>query len=215
MTRVVHVRSWIYSLGVVIGCCATAAYGDPICKPTRVIATHNYPGAAFIPSTNNLIQPTGKAVVVAGQQLIIEGHVVDTRCAPVREAVVELWQNSPTGRWLLAGQADLASANPVFAGAGRTYTDSDGNFTFITAFPAPLGNSAPYVSIKISGQGIPDTPTALYFKDDARNAKDTKYSKLASDVRGDTTIAVQQRDDDTLVGTIQLVVPVKAPFRTY
>jgi protocatechuate 3,4-dioxygenase beta subunit len=208
-------RLWIHGVVAVIACFSSTAYAEPVCKPTRVIATHNYPGAASIPTTNNLIQPTGKAVAVAGQQLMIQGRVLDTRCAPVREAVVELWQNSPTGRWLLAGDADLASANPVFAGAGRTYTDSDGNFTFITAFPAPLGNNAPYVSVKISGQGIPDMSTALYFGDDARNAKDTKYNKLTSEVRGDTLIAMQQGDDDTLVGTIQVVIPAKAPFRTY
>ena len=208
-------RLWIPSVVMVIACCATAAYGEPVCKPTSVIATHNYPGAASIPSTNNLIQPTGKAVAVAGQQLIIQGRVLDMRCAPVREAVVELWQNSPTGRWLLAGDADLASANPVFAGAGRTYTDGDGNFMFITAFPAPLGNNAPYVSLRIRAEAVPDMSTALYFSDDTRNAKDTKYSKLASNVRSDTTIAMQQGDDDTLLGTIQLVIPAKAPFRTY
>jgi protocatechuate 3,4-dioxygenase beta subunit len=208
-------RLWIHGLVALIACSANAAFAEPICKPTSAIATHNYPGGASIPSTNNLIQPTGKAVAVAGQQLIIYGRVVDITCAPVREAVVELWQNSPTGRWLLAGDADLASASPVFAGAGRTYTDSDGNFTFITAFPAPLGNNAPYVSLRISGQGFKDISTALYFSDDARNARDAKYSKLASNMRSDTTIAMQQGDDDTLVGTIQLVIPSKAPFRAY
>ncbi len=188
------------------------AQAEPICTPTTRVAAEHYPGAKAIPTGNNLLQPAGKAVAAEGQKITIQGRVVDKNCAPVQEAIVELWQNSPTGRWLLAGAEDLANPNPIFAGAGRTYTDNDGRFTFITAFPAPLAKRAPFVNIKVSGQGIPDLSTALYFSGDARNAGDAGFAKLKGKF---TTIAVEQGENGELTGSIELVIGAKAPYRVY
>lgn len=204
-----------------------SAQAEPSCAPTLRVATQNYPGAKAIVPSNNLLLPAGKAVEANGQKIIIEGRVVDSRCAPVQEAVVELWQNSPTGRWLLAGREDLASANPVFTGAGRAYTDNDGRFTFTTAFPAPLTyqvtrnkrtykvTRAPFLNIKVSGKNISTLNTALFFSDDVRNDADDGYRKLSGKARSDVTIQVTQDDDEQLVGDIQLVIAGKAPYRTY
>ena len=194
---------------------AAAAQADPVCAPSATVATHNYPGASAIPTGNNLLLPAGKAVWADGQQVTIYGRVLDTHCAPVPNAIVELWQNSPTGRWLLAGRDDLASARPVFAGAGRTYTDNDGNFSFITAFPAPLKGAAPYVSMKVMGHGIPDLNTVLYFSGDARNGTEKAYSKLSSKMRDDTLIHMSQGEADDLIGQVTLVIATRAPYRSY
>jgi protocatechuate 3,4-dioxygenase beta subunit len=194
---------------------ANVAQAEPSCAPSTTVAAQHYPGAEAIPTTNNLLQPAGKAVAATGQKIVIRGRVVDTRCAPVGNAIVELWQNSPTGRWLLAGQDDLVSAGPVFAGAGRTYTDNEGNFSFITAFPAPLGGHAPFVNVKVLGRGIPTVTTALYFSGDARNDADTAYGKIATGARKDTLIQMSQGSGDEIIGTVQLVIASKAPYRTY
>lgn len=187
----------------------------PHCNATARISTQNYPGAKVIPTTNNLLQPAGKALEADGQKIVITGRVMDAQCAPVPGAIVELWQNSPTGRWLLANSEDLASAGKVFAGAGRTYTDGEGKFTFITAFPAPMGNKAPFVNVKVTGEGLSDLMTALYFSDDTRNEADATYKKLAGTARSDVTIKVTQDDEQNLTGSIDLVLSGKAPYQTY
>lgn len=207
---------------------AYPVWAEPSCQPTARVATQNYPGPARVVTGNNLIKPAGKAVEANGQKIIIEGQVLDSRCAPVPEAVVELWQNSPTGRWLLAGGEDLANANPVFTGAGRTYTDHDGRFRFITAFPAPITYTvrrnnkqsyvvkrAPFVNIKVAAEKMPTLNTALYFSDDVRNDNDEIYRKLGSKAREDVTITVTQQEDEQLVGDVKLVLAGKAPYRTY
>lgn len=207
---------------------AQPAWAEPNCKPTARVATQNYPGPARIVPGNNLIKPAGKAVEANGQKIIIEGQVLDSRCAPVPEAVVELWQNSPTGRWLLAGAEDLANASPVFTGAGRTYTDHDGRFRFITAFPAPITYTvrrdnkrsyvvkrAPFVNVKVAAEKMPTLNTALYFSDDVRNDGDDIYRKLSGKTRSDVTITVTQQEDEQLVGDVKLVLSGKAPYRTY
>lgn len=201
----------------VLALCAwpSLVMAEPVCAPTAQVKTQNYPGAAAVVTSNNLLLPAGKAVEASGQKIVIQGRVLDSRCAPVTEAVVELWQNSPTGRWLLAGREDLATPNAVFAGAGRTYTDAEGRFTFITAFPAPLGKRAPFVNIKITAQNVPTLNTALFFSDDVRNEKDETYSKLGSKARGDVTVRMREGDTGELVGDIELVISGKSPYQTY
>ena len=217
----------LISLFVMACFTASTVSAEPVCAPTSRVPTQKYPGAAAIITSNNLLLPAGKAVEASGQKIIIQGRVLDSRCAPVQEAVVELWQNSPTGRWLLAGREDLATPNAVFAGAGRTYTDHAGRFRFITAFPAPLTNQeqgdkrsyavarAPFVNLKISAKALPTLDTALYFSDDVRNDKDDSYRKLSGKGRSDVTIRMQQNDENELVGDIELVIAGKAPYQTY
>ena len=195
---------------------AATAQAEPSCQPTGSILTHNYPGASAIPTTNNLLLPTGKAVAAQGQKVTIHGRLLDITCKPVPNAVVELWQDGPTGRWLLAGDDDIASPRAVFAGAGRTYTDMDGNFTFITAFPAPIrGGGAPFVNVKVVGRGIPELVTALYFSGDRRNDTDKWYQRVSDRTRSDTLIHMSQDRDNDLNGDVQLVISGKAPYRTY
>ncbi len=200
-------------LMVLLTLMAASAQAAPVCKPSASMKAYDYPGARVIPTGNNLILPAGKAVAAEGQPLVIRGRVLDSRCAPVPEAVVELWQASPYGRYLLAEGADLASARPVFAGAGRTYTDSDGSFTFTTAFPAPSRYRAPNVNVRVKAERMPTYTSALFFSGDVRNDADAAYRKATA--RQSTTITMNQSAEGMLTGTIDIILPGKAPYRSY
>jgi protocatechuate 3,4-dioxygenase beta subunit len=198
-----------------MGLGSTAASAAPQCAPTARISVEKYPSAEKILGGNNLVQPAGKALPAQGQVLILNGEVVDSNCAPVSEVIVELWQNDPYGKRILADRAALASAEPTFAGAGRTYTDLDGKFAFITLFPAPLTKRAPFLNLKVKGQGIKSISTALFFSDDARNAEDKIYQKLKPQAQQDVTITMSEDSVGNLIGTVRIVLNEKAPFRTY
>jgi protocatechuate 3,4-dioxygenase beta subunit len=204
------------------------AHAAPICQASNRLVAENYPGASSIYTSNNLLRAAGKAVEAEGQKLIITGQILDTSCAPVADAVVELWQNNPYGRWIMANNADLANPNPTFTGAGRTYTDADGRFTFITAFPAPLVyelynkkgrpisiQRAPFVNIKIKKEPLADFTTALLFANDARNETDPRLKKLKPKTREDVTLTMQEDADGALVGSVKLVLPAKVAYRVY
>jgi protocatechuate 3,4-dioxygenase beta subunit len=193
----------------------SASAEEPRCFPTRATGTSNYPGAQSIPTSNNLLKPAGKSIPASGQQLILTGRILDTSCAPIPEAVVELWQVSPFGRWLLPGAADLATPNTTWAGAGRTYTDIDGRFNFITGFPAPVGKRAPMVFVRVKSKGVPVYTSALFFADDTRNDKDVLYKRISGQGRNDITIRMREGDGDVLIGSIDIVMAGKTPYRTY
>lgn len=197
---------------VVIAGLASAAHAGN-CLPTPRLPTAAYPGAAQVGFGNNLLAPAGKAVEATGQKLTIYGRVVDNNCVPVANATVELWQANPFGRYAIATPAERVTSGPTFTGAGRATTDNDGNFYFITAFPAPVGKNAPQVNVKVMAEGMADFSTVLYFGGDQRNSSDTTLNKNVA--RSAVTIDMRPPGPEGLQGTIQLVLAQKAPYRIY
>ncbi|MFM9890818.1 MAG: hypothetical protein ACKVOE_09325 [Rickettsiales bacterium] len=186
------------------------------CAPTPRLLTQNYPGASGMLPGNNLLIPAGKSIPAPGQKLTLQGRLLDSNCVPVAGAVIELWQVNPFGKWILATPADRVTPNATFAGAGRATTDNDGQFIFVTAFPAALAKRAPNLNIKINLHGVSDFATVLYFGGDSRNASDTLYTSLPARDRSRVTLTMSQpADGDGLIGSIDLVLPSRAPYRTY
>ena len=185
------------------------------CIATAAIATRNYPGADAIPTTNSLTLPAGKAVEAEGQKVIISGYILDSACVPVPNAQIELWQNDPHGRWLLATKGDLVSAGPVFAGAGRTVTSNDGKFYFVTLFPAQVDGQAPNLNIRIKAPDLKEFSTVLYFAGDQRNLNDKFFKKLSPPAQESIGIRMSQQADGTLLGKIKIALPGKIPYREY
>jgi len=187
------------------------------CTPTPAFAAHNYPGARNIPTMNDLTRYSGKALSSDGQKVLVQGRVRDARCVPIQGAVVELWQRDSFGNWRLATREDQANPNPVFNGAGRTYTDNNGSFSFITVFPAGARNEAPHLHLRVVAPDMRPLTTALYFADDVRNEKDPTYKRLSATARQQVTLRMSPMRDPNagLVGETEIILPGKAKYRGY
>ncbi len=194
--------------------CAPAAHAAS-CTATPSMQVQNYPGYARIQNGNNLVMPTGKSVEAEGQRVVIYGQLLDRNCVPVSDAQLELWQVDPFGKWMLATRADLATPNPVFAGAGRTSTDNDGRFHFITLFPAAAGKRAPHFNVRISMRDQKPLSTVLYFADDGRNDKDALYARLSADNKRKVSMPVNEAGAAGLSATTTLVLPFASAYRSY
>ncbi len=192
-----------------------AAFAASTCQPTPSLAVSNYPRAKAIPHGNNLLLPAGKSVAASGQKVVIVGRLLDSRCLPITEAVVEIWQVDPYGRWLLAGRDDLVTPSATFAGAGRTITDKDGRFVFTTAFPAALAKRAPHINMKVKAQDMKEFSTMLFFANDSRNAADATYKKTNPAARDLVTLQMGQTNDGGLTATTTIVLSGKVRYRTY
>lgn len=70
-----------------------------------------------------------------GQRIIVSGRVVDEDGRPIRKSLVEIWQTNAAGRYLHAGDNHPAPLDPNFTGAGRTFTDDQGRYRFVTIKP--------------------------------------------------------------------------------
>jgi protocatechuate 3,4-dioxygenase beta subunit len=70
-----------------------------------------------------------------GQRIIVHGRVTDTSGRPVRGSLVEIWQTNAAGRYSHSGDQHPAPLDPNFTGNGRTLTDDDGHYRFVTIRP--------------------------------------------------------------------------------
>lgn len=195
-------------------CLPSAAMAQSGCAPTPALPAVNYPGAAKIVPSNDLTRAAGKgAALTDGEPLLLQGQVLDKSCMPVAGMLVEIWQTNPYGAWRLPTDADRVSATPVFNGAGRTYTDENGRFTFRTLFPGPVKGQAPRINICAYPPQAPFS-TILFFADDGRNAADPLFKRLKPEAQQQVTLGMQQGQNG-FVAQATLVLPVKASYQTY
>ena len=70
-----------------------------------------------------------------GERIILTGRVLEEDGRPVRSALVEIWQANAGGRYAHEVDRHPAPLDPNFTGAGRTLTDDDGRYAFVTVKP--------------------------------------------------------------------------------
>jgi protocatechuate 3,4-dioxygenase beta subunit len=198
-----------------------AVAGAAECVPTASSpsASDYAPKDGEIPRGNNLARPAGKAVVAAGQQLRLQGRVLDRDCKPVEGAVVELWQANRDGLYQYADRAALANPYAVFAGAGRTTTDNAGRFDFYTLFPGgTLENGierAPRLHVRVRHRDVKALTTELFFDAERRNATDPVYQKLPGTAQQGLTLRVVPYARGELLAETTLIVDGHQPYVQY
>ncbi|WNV84357.1 protocatechuate 3,4-dioxygenase subunit beta [Umezawaea sp. Da 62-37] len=70
-----------------------------------------------------------------GQRIIVGGRVLDGDGRAIPNTLVEVWQANAGGRYRHDLDRHPAPLDPNFSGVGRTMTDADGNYRFITIAP--------------------------------------------------------------------------------
>jgi protocatechuate 3,4-dioxygenase, alpha subunit len=102
----------------------------------------------------------------APEAIRITGRVLDGEGEPVPDAMVEIWQSDPDGRY-----------RPDF-GWGRSGCDEEGRYSLVTCKPGrvPDGNGglqAPHLSLLVFARGLlKPVRTRLYFPGEEANADD-------------------------------------------
>ncbi|MBV8652774.1 MAG: protocatechuate 3,4-dioxygenase subunit beta [Alphaproteobacteria bacterium] len=121
---------------------------------------------------------TGRRAI--GPLMLLSGRVLDEDGRPVRRSLVELWQANGGGRYAHAADDNVAPLDPNFQGVGRTLTDDDGRYAFLTikpgAYPVPgPGNwwRPPHIHFSLFGTSwMSRLVTQMYFPGEPLNAQD-------------------------------------------
>ncbi len=124
-----------------------------------------------------------------GQRIVVAGRVVDEDERPVPGALVEVWQANAAGRYHHVKDDHPAPLDPNFTGAGRTETDADGRYEFITVKPGayPWRNHhnawrPAHIHFSIFGTTFRTRlVTQMYFPDDPLFAYDPIYQSIADE----------------------------------
>ena len=136
-----------------------------------------------------------------GERIRIEGRVIDGAGAPLRDALVEIWQANAAGRYAHPADRQDKQLDESFRGWGRAGSDFEtGQFDFVTIKPgAVVGRRghrpmAPHVSLWIVARGINiGLATRMYFLDEeAANAVDPVLNLIEPPERRKTLIAQRE-----------------------
>lgn len=144
-----------------------------------------------------------------GERITVTGRIFDGFDAPLRDALVEIWQADCNGLYNSPSET-RGSADPNFTGWGRSPTDLEsGVYAFETIKPGrvPFYDGrlqAPHITFWIVARGINiGLHTRMYFGDEAAaNAEDPLLARVEHKVRVPTLIA--PREGDTYTFDIRL-----------
>lgn len=114
-----------------------------------------------------------------GPSLVVQGAVRDTRCRPMQDAVMEIWQADANGEYDLEG----------YRFRGTLRTDALGAYRIETVRPGHYRNGSTFrpshIHVKVHANGRPPLTTQLYFPGDPYNDADPwmRSSLLLTQVR--------------------------------
>jgi protocatechuate 3,4-dioxygenase, alpha subunit len=146
-----------------------------------------------------------------GERIIIKGRVIDGGGAPLKDALIEIWQADAAGLYNSPVE-QRGNADPDFAGFGRTATDSaHGEYRFETLKPGrvPFVDGrpmAPHITFWIVARGINvGLHTRMYFSDEAdANAHCPVLARIEHRQRAATLIAARGEENGQLVYTFDI-----------
>ena len=121
-----------------------------------------------------------------GERIIVTGRVLDSNGRPIPRTLIEIWQANSAGRYVHVKDQHPAPLDPNFTGTGRTLTDENGAYRFVTIKPGayPWFNHynawrPAHIHFSIFGRAfITRLVTQMYFPGDPCFAFDPIYQSI-------------------------------------
>jgi protocatechuate 3,4-dioxygenase, alpha subunit len=135
-----------------------------------------------------------------GERIVIEGHVIDGAGKPVPDAMLEIWQADPQGRYPDSADPPQSAR---FHGIGRALTDARGRYGFTTVKPGRVDGpggalQAPHLDLIVFARGLlRHLVTRIYFGDEPSNDADPVLASIADPAVRRTLIAAREDQGTT------------------
>jgi protocatechuate 3,4-dioxygenase, beta subunit len=121
-----------------------------------------------------------------GERIIVSGRLLDDGGRAIPNALIEIWQANAGGRYRHEVDQHPAPLDPNFSGAGRTLTDGEGNWRFVTIKPGsyPWGNHhnawrPAHIHFSVFGRAFTQRlVTQMYFPGDPLQELDPIYHSV-------------------------------------
>jgi len=169
---------------VAVGAVGTAALYNPGVFAQQLVETQAqtegpfYPDKMPLDTDNDLLVINNSITPAVGAVTYVSGRILDKRGAPIRSAVVEIWQCDNNGAYLHSGTVNKEKRDMNFQGFGRFLTGSTGEYLFRTIKPVPYPGRAPHIHFAILIKGQPKFTTQCYIKGEPGNARDQIYKEI-------------------------------------
>lgn len=151
--------------------------------------TLDRPGAfvprGFVRDGDNDLTIHGRSAPL-GEKMVVAGRLTDEDGRPVRRSLVEIWQANASGRYVHPADQHEAPLDPNFFGGGRTFTDDDGWYRFVTVKPGsypwrnhPFAWRPQHIHFSLLGNApVQRLVTQMYFPGDPLLATDPVFNSV-------------------------------------
>jgi protocatechuate 3,4-dioxygenase, beta subunit len=153
-------------------CASGAAFAEELVRTPEQTEGPFYPDRLPLDSDNDLIVVNKSLTRAVGEVTHLSGRVLDARGAPIKNAVVEIWQVDNNGVYLHTGSAGSGQRDRHFQGFGRFETSSDGRYLFRTIKPVPYPGRTPHIHVAVKVKGHERFTTQCYVKGLPQNDRD-------------------------------------------
>ncbi|GAB4165120.1 MAG: dioxygenase [Rickettsiaceae bacterium] len=155
-------------------------YNEPnFCKVTKTTLNDYEP--EIFSTSNNLLRRAGQEPIFCGERIIVHGRVLDQNCMPVPDAKVYVWQVNCKGKYPYTplrnvAKNDLIDIDPhiTFTGNGTATTNNNGEFVFITTYPASVHDLKPHINIRVEHYALGTLQSRLNLSGKAVKNPETK-----------------------------------------
>jgi protocatechuate 3,4-dioxygenase beta subunit len=139
----------------------------------------------FVRNGDNDLTIHGKSAPL-GEKMVLSGRLLDADGRPIRRSLVEIWQANASGRYAHPGDQHDAPLDPNFHGLGRTLTDDEGRYRFVTIKPGaypwrnhPYAWRPQHIHFSLLGNApVQRLVTQMYFPGDPLLEIDPIYNSL-------------------------------------
>jgi protocatechuate 3,4-dioxygenase beta subunit len=121
-----------------------------------------------------------------GERIVVHGQLIGSDGKPIRGQLIEVWQANAAGRYIHQNDQHPAPLDPNFTGAGRTLTDDDGRYQFVTVKPGaypwrnhPNAWRPAHIHFSVFGRAFTDRlVTQMYFPGDPLFSADPIFNSV-------------------------------------
>ena len=151
---------------------APGSFAEQLMRTPSLTEGPFYPDKLPLDSDNDLIIVNDSLTPAIGEITHLTGRVLDVTGAPIKDAVVEIWQCDAKAVYLHSSESRKAR-DKNFQGFGKFTTGSKGEYRFRTIKPVPYpGRPAPHIHMMVKRSDRAVLTTQLLIRGHAGNNRD-------------------------------------------
>jgi len=165
------------------------AYAEELVRTPQVTEGPFFPDKLPLDTDNDLLVITDATGLADGEVTWLSGKILDAAGAPLRNALVEIWQVDGHGAYLHSRTNNAENRDKRFQGYGRFVTGTDGSYGFRTIKPVPYPGRTPHIHFKISRGGTPLLTNQCFVKGHPQNERDGLLRRLGDAAQRESVLA--------------------------
>ena len=170
-------RDFLRRLGLSSVLFATPGAFAELVRTPRQTEGPFYPDKLPLDTDNDLIVVNDMLTPAVGEITHLSGRILDNKGAPIRNALVEIWQVDNNGVYLHTADKH-AERDKNFQGFGRFMTGSTGEYYFRTIKPVLYPGRTRHIHFAIKMKGREKWTTQCYVKGEPANSRDGIYNSI-------------------------------------